>query len=75
MVFMWPLSTVAVHHSRKVGVASSILAVAFVFLILNEQMNIEHLREGIHTTQNVKGEGIAPAGCLAFPENEGYEPR
>ena len=24
-----PLSTVAVHHSRKVGVASSILAVAF----------------------------------------------
>ena len=26
-----PLSTVAVHHSRKVGVASSILAVALVF--------------------------------------------
>jgi hypothetical protein len=26
----WLLSTVAVHHSRKVGVASSILAVAFL---------------------------------------------
>ncbi|KAG8344361.1 hypothetical protein TRVL_04815 [Trypanosoma vivax] len=30
----WPLSTVAVHHSRKVGVASSILAVASVFVVL-----------------------------------------
>lgn len=36
MVLLWLLSTVAVHHSRKVGVASSILAVAFFMLYFDE---------------------------------------
>jgi hypothetical protein len=52
----WPLSTVAVHHSRKVGVASSILAVAYLFKKKNTGTPPRRAtRDRSTTEENTKG--------------------
>ena len=74
---MWPLSSVAEHRSRKPGVESSILSVAFLFTIPEDAHAHAHadaLAQSVERKAlNLVVVGSSPTGGELFPLTQGSD--